>query len=146
MGNRIGEEIWVPNFTVEQVRCSVHLYLQLNSLHTRVVSLEVCHRIIQIIVWEIITWETSTMVPTVSQDLIFDVHVRLDIWRWRGTRITHPLTNISSLTHCVVAALHASFSCRFAYIWIDGRGMMNITRYSHTSFRTFHLLELTTLI
>ena len=40
-------------------------------------------------VWSIITWETSTMVPlsSASQGNIFHRHVRLDIWRWRSTRI-----------------------------------------------------------
>ena len=40
-------------------------------------------------VWSIITWETSTMVPLscAPQDRIFHIHVWLDIWRCRPTRI-----------------------------------------------------------
>jgi hypothetical protein len=37
---RTGEEIGFPNFILKKTRISVHLQLQLNSLHTRVVSLE----------------------------------------------------------------------------------------------------------
>ena len=86
-GDSTGEEIGFPNFILKKARISVHLQFQINSLPTRVVSLEPW--ILQTMVWSIITWETSTMVPLscVSQDSIFHRHVRLDIWRCRSTRI-----------------------------------------------------------
>ena len=86
-GDSTGEEIGFPNFILKKARISVHLQLQLNSLRTRVVSLEPW--ILQTMVWAIITWETSTMVPLscASQGRIFHRHVRLDIWRCRSTRI-----------------------------------------------------------
>jgi hypothetical protein len=86
-GDSTGEEIGFPNFILKKTRISVQVQLHLNSLRTRVVSLEPW--ILQTMVWVIITWETSTMVPlsSVSQDSIFHRHVRLDIWRSRSTRI-----------------------------------------------------------
>ena len=51
------------NFIVKKVRISVYLKLNLDSLHTSVLSLEAW--ILPITVWVIITWQTSTMVPTV---------------------------------------------------------------------------------
>ena len=86
-GDSTGEDIGFPNFILKKARISVQLQLQLNSLRTRVVSLEPW--ILQTMSWAIITWETSTMVPLsyTSQGIIFHRHVRLDIWRCRSTRI-----------------------------------------------------------
>jgi hypothetical protein len=53
-------------FIVKKVRISVYLQVHLDSFQTRVVSLEVWT--LQIMVWSIITWKTSTMVPTVLCD------------------------------------------------------------------------------
>ena len=50
------------NFILKKDRILVQLQLNLTSLHTRVVSLE--GWILQIMLWTIITWETSTMVHT----------------------------------------------------------------------------------
>ena len=65
----------------------IHLQLQLNSFRTWVVSLEVW--ILQVMVLEIITWETSTIfqLSFATQDRIFDMHVQLDFWRCRTLRI-----------------------------------------------------------
>ena len=52
-GDSTGEEIGFPNFILKKARISVHLQLQLNSLRTRVVSLEPW--ILQTMVWVIIT-------------------------------------------------------------------------------------------
>ncbi len=49
------------SFIVNKARISVHLQLQFNSLRKGVVCLE--EWIWQVMVWSIITWETSTMVP-----------------------------------------------------------------------------------
>jgi hypothetical protein len=70
-----------------KTRISVQLQLQLNSFRTWVVSLEVW--ILQVMVLEIITWETSTtfQLSFATQDRIFDMHVQLDIWRCRTLRI-----------------------------------------------------------
>ena len=86
-GDSTGEEIGFPNFILKKARISVHLQFQINSLRTRVVSLEPW--ILQTMVWSIITWETSTMVPLsfTTQGNIFHRHVRLDIWSCRSTRI-----------------------------------------------------------
>ena len=86
-GDSTGEEIGFPNFILKKARISLQLQLHLNSLRARVVSLEPW--ILQAMVWTIITWETSTMVPLscVPQGIIFQRHVRLDIWRCRSTRI-----------------------------------------------------------
>jgi len=75
------------SFIVNKARISVQLQLQLNSLRKGVVCLEAW--IWQVMVWAIITWETSTMVPLscAPQDRIFHIHVWLDIWRCRPTRI-----------------------------------------------------------
>ena len=51
------------SFILKKARISVQLQLQLTSLRTWVVSLE--PRILQIMGWSIITWETSTTVHTV---------------------------------------------------------------------------------
>ena len=59
--NRRGERS--SSFLLKKTRILVQLQLQLTSLSTRVVSLEVW--ILQIMVWAIITRETSTMVHTV---------------------------------------------------------------------------------
>ena len=63
------------------------MQLQINSLRKGVVCLKAW--IWQVMVWAIITWETSTMVPLscAPQDRIFHIHVWLDIWRCRPTRI-----------------------------------------------------------
>ncbi len=75
------------SFIINKARISVQLQLQLNSLRKGVVCLEVW--IWQVMVWAIITWETSSMVPLsyAPQDHIFHIHVWLDIWRCRPTRI-----------------------------------------------------------
>jgi hypothetical protein len=54
------------SFIVKKARISLELQVHLDSLRTRVVSLETW--ILQIIVSAIITWETSTMVPVVLRD------------------------------------------------------------------------------
>jgi hypothetical protein len=54
------------SFIVKKARISVQMQLHLDSLRTRVVSLEAW--ILQIMVWAIITRQTSTMVPTVLCD------------------------------------------------------------------------------
>ncbi len=50
---RTGEEIVFPIFILKKTRISVQLYLSINSLWTRVVSLEVW--ILQTMVWIMIT-------------------------------------------------------------------------------------------
>ena len=52
-GDSTGEEIGFPNFILKKARISVQLQLHLNSLRTRVVSLEPW--ILQTMVWAIIT-------------------------------------------------------------------------------------------
>ena len=53
-GDSTGEEIGFPNFILKKkARISVQMPLQVNSLHTRVVSLEPW--ILQTMVWTIIT-------------------------------------------------------------------------------------------
>jgi hypothetical protein len=59
--NRRGDKS--SSFILKKARILVHLHLQLTSFRTRVVSLEAW--ILQIMVWSIITSETSTMVHTV---------------------------------------------------------------------------------
>ena len=54
------------SFILKNARILVQLQLQLTSLRKRVVSLE--SWILQIMVWVIITWEPSNMVPTVFGD------------------------------------------------------------------------------
>ncbi len=75
------------SFIVNKVRISEQMQLQFNSLRKGVVCLEAW--IWQVMVWAIITWETSTMVPLscAPQDRIYHIHVWLDIWRCRPTRI-----------------------------------------------------------
>ncbi len=52
-GDSTGEEIGFPNFILKKTRISVQMQLQINSLRTRVVSLEPW--ILQTMVWTIIT-------------------------------------------------------------------------------------------
>jgi len=54
------------SFIVKKARIWVQLQLHLHSLRTSVVRLEAW--ILPIMVWTIITWQTSTMVPTVLRD------------------------------------------------------------------------------
>ena len=69
-GERHGDSDWrgdrSSSFIVKKARISLEMQMHLDSLRTRVVSLE--DWILQIIVWTIITWETSTMVPVAYRD------------------------------------------------------------------------------
>ncbi len=71
-------------FIVNKTSISVHLQLYLDSLPTRVVSLE--SWILQIMVWSIITWQTSTMVPTVLRDVRYGPVSGLHLWHTCPTR------------------------------------------------------------
>ncbi len=89
----------------------LQLQLQLNSFRIWVVSLEAW--ILQIMVWVIITWETSTIfqLSFATQDRIFDIHVRLDIWRYRSPRI-HVMLDVH---HRKVTNSNGNQVCRVLY-------------------------------
>ena len=137
-GDSTGEEIGFPNFILKKARISVQLQLQLNSLRKRVVSLELW--ILQTMVWAIITWETSTMVPlsSESQGRMFHSHVRLDIWRCRSTRIhvrfhmSHRKTTNSNDNHVYRAFCRTQWE-HILFVCYEGSGVHltpNITQSS----------------